>query len=54
VGWCISAGIGGAAGLIIGLIYKCTNGNFDDPRNFFNDNILYSSTKIQSNRSGDH
>jgi hypothetical protein len=42
VGWCISVGIGAAAGVIIGLIYRCTNGNFEHEESFFNDNTLFS------------
>lgn len=47
-GWAISVGIGAAAGLIIGLIFRCTNGNFDSVESFFNDSTLYAYAKIRS------
>jgi hypothetical protein len=46
-GWAISVGIGAVAGLIIGLIFRCTNGNFDSVENFFNDSTLYTYPKLR-------
>lgn len=47
-GWAISIGIGAVAGLIIGLIFRCTNGNFERIDSFFNDSTLYTYPKIRS------
>lgn len=40
-GWGISIGCGAVAGLIIGLLYRLLNDNFNQPVNFFNDATLF-------------
>lgn len=45
-GWCISVGIGAVGGLVIGLIYKLVNSNFQNSEDFFNDGTFYVSPKL--------
>jgi hypothetical protein len=45
-GWCISVGIGAVGGLVIGLIYKLVNSNFQNSEDFFNDGTFYVYPKL--------
>lgn len=46
VGWAISIGCGAVAGLIIGLIYRLLNDNFNEAGHFFNDGTLFEYPKV--------
>jgi len=45
-GWAISIACGVVAGLIIGLIYRFLNDNFNEAGNFFNDGTLFEYPKV--------
>jgi hypothetical protein len=45
-GWAISIACGAVAGLIIGLIYRFLNDNFNEAGNFFNDGTLFEYPKV--------
>lgn len=47
-GWAISIGSGAFAGLLIGLLYKLLNDNFEEPAHFFNDGTLFEYPKVSA------